>query len=53
MEKEKTRKKIIDLKESTFKALSFQAVEAGKPLKNYIESSLDELAAKDVKKKKK
>lgn len=43
MEKEKKRK-IIDLKEDTFKILSIKAAEEGTNLKAMIEESLDELA---------
>ena len=43
MEKEKKRK-IIDIKEDTFKILSIKAAEEGTNLKALIENSLDDLA---------
>jgi len=42
-----TKRKNIDLKIDTFKALSIQAVEQGESLKSYIESILDFYADKE------
>lgn len=39
-----SRKKIIDLKDETFKALSMLAVQNGTNLKHYIETTLDRIA---------
>jgi len=40
-----TKKKIIDLKDDTFRALSIMAAANGKNLKAYIESILDDEAS--------
>lgn len=39
-----SKKKLIDLKEDTFKALSIMAVRHGTNLKNFIETILDKVA---------
>lgn len=39
-----SKRKIIDLKEDTFKTLSIMAIQKGTNLKNYIEEVLNELA---------
>lgn len=39
-----SKKKIIDIKEDTFKTLSIMAVQYGTNLKNFIESLLDNVA---------
>lgn len=39
-----SKKKLIDIKEDTFKALSSMAVQQGTNLKNFIESILDKVA---------
>lgn len=39
-----SKKKLIDLKEDTFKALSIMAVQHGTNLKSFIESVLDKVA---------
>jgi len=39
-----SKKKIIDLKEETFKTLSIMAVQRGTNLKNFIESLLENVA---------
>lgn len=39
-----SRKKLIDLKDETFKALSVMAVQRGTNLKNFIETILDRVA---------
>lgn len=39
-----SKKKLIDLKEDTFKALSIMAVQHGTNLKSFIESVLDKIA---------
>ncbi len=40
-----SKKKLIDLKEDTFKALSIMAVQQGTTLKSFIESILDKAAS--------
>ncbi len=44
------KRKAIDLKEQTFKILSFKAVEKGLNLKALIEQMLDEIAEKEEEK---
>lgn len=39
-----SKKKLIDLKEDTFKALSIMAIQHGTNLKNFIETILDKVA---------
>lgn len=39
-----SKRKVIDLKEDTFKTLSIMAIQKGTNLKNYIEGVLNELA---------
>lgn len=39
-----TKRKIINLKDDTFKALSIMAIQHGTNLKNFIETTLDRIA---------
>ena len=39
-----TKRKIINLKDDTFKALSIMAIQHGTNLKNFIETTLDKIA---------
>lgn len=39
-----SKRKIINLKEDTFKALSVMAIQQGTNLKNFIETTLDRIA---------
>lgn len=47
--KQATKRKNIDIKEATFKELSYMAIDADKDLKNFIEETLDQIAEKNKK----